>query len=1232
MTTQFQTDGFKVDVELNADNIVSDSAQVGSGNPGTDLLITPGAGDGVGDGGGVIITGGAGGASGVQGTITFSALDSTAPLPFNQTGDEDLAPSFSASSIVGALNELKEGINPPAQQSVYISTTDLDYAGTTIQDLPGSIDITGGTWLINFSAVFTTSDPNVPVAVFVRDSSNTILANSKTFNNDVGSTQRYTISKQFVYVEGSTSNTLKLSYQLDSGVATTVAIEMTPLSVADPDQFPLITATRLETSSFQNAYTTLTDLDYNGTSEVDVPGTISLTAGTYLIGYSLVLRTPSVADNVLVFVQDSTNTPIQASRTFFTKNTTQIRETITKVFVFSVGGSLDYRLTFRKDTTVGISPAVEMQALSGVSDPDQVPVLWAIDLSGLTNVQNTYTTTTDINYSGTTDVDIPGTISPGSGSWIVGYTLALRAPSVSDNQIVRVRDTSNNVIPVSQTFLTESATTNRRTVSKSFFLAISSALSLKLSFRLDTSSATSVAVEMTGFSTADPDQVPVIWAIRIGDVVSNTFLALDDTPDSYIGEAKKLVRVNVAETALEFIGFATPSNDNLILQNSLSQLRIDYGENTIGDITSRIASGGNIVIQAGTYAISSQLTFTGNTVLRGSGEGITTFDLSGFSGSGQALFVEDISNVIIEGITFDASSATVVNLFLAQENVGTTSNIILRRCEFLGGAGVGQFARFASGSGIIVEDCRFTTNTNNGIIAFSADDIKIAKCTFKDITGNPIDFDGANGAMICQNYFDTCGAIALGSFVLSTTKITLDSNTITSAPSNAISVERGNITLSNNLVVSTTTTAITYDNFSQEGTLAIVGNTINTASTAMDLTFGGTGKTTVSGNTLIGYTSNGIVVDASDTSQGTITGNTLDGTTTSIDITVAGTSKILVHGNTITNFSTDSVVVSTSGSGQVDAKNNTIDTITYTPSAPTSLSGTVRTDITTFGAFVLIQIIGTSTTFLTDFVPGDIITYTSNQQSITRIHSNNVLYCQENTTLNSNGFSYSRADRITINPYNQEIEIDASSNPASVIVPDLETRSSGHTLKITKTGTNYVIIRPTNYANAVYRELTNTLTSIELVWNGQEWSDTQFRPSIVTLLSTASQVITSATVIPLVITEAEFSTGGLVVSGDGGNSNGILAHRDGWYQCDASFVFVDVVSTFYARIGFRVNGAGTIFYDNFAFTRDSGSRASSGKIYLTTGDRLEVIIYQDVGVNKTLNSARFSVRYLGMFA
>ena len=868
---------------------------------GGNINVTGGTGNGTGDGGDIIISAGVDGGSGTQGTITFSALDNTAPLPFNETGDTDLVPSFTAASIVGALNELKGNVTAPAEQNVYTSITNLNYNGSTPVDVPGSISITTGTWLINYSVTFTTSDPTVPVAIYIRDSGNTILDDSKTFINDNGSSQRHTVTKQFLYTEAGASNELKISFQLDTGVAMTVAVEMDAVSgTGNPDQVPLIWAARVEGTFDQNVYTTVSDLDYAGTSEVDVPGTITLTAGDWLIGYSLTLRTPSAPDDILVFVQDAGNTPITVSKTFLTKNITTIRHSVSKAFVFTASAT-SYRLTFRLNTTATISPAVEMSALSGVADPDQVPVLWAIDLSSLTSAQNVYTTVTDLNYSGTSEVDIPGTMTLTSGSWILGYSLALNAPNVSDSMLVHVRDSSDNIVGVSKTFVTEVSTSSRHTISRSFFLTqILTSEDYKISFRLNSSGDTSVAVEMSGFAGADPDQVPVLWGVRLGEVTSGgTFLSLTDTPNSYVGQANKLVYVDGAETGLQFSLLTAGTNDDLSLTLPSD---LELGVPDLTQLNTRLASGGHILVQSGTFTLTSTLMIPDDCVIEGSGNEQTVFTRSGvlsmfslgnnvtfknckFDGnnqSGNVITFNNVTNSVLEDCVFE-DCLVDDNLVIS----GGSTFITVKSCTFIGSTGTCIQTEDPGTNEINIVDCKFD-NIDNSTEVIRIDDSKnvlISNCIFNSgddivLAGTYIDFS--------SNFLDTMtsGLTITGDFIIvsnclidssgislnsSPSNVNILSNVVTNSTGNGILVSNGSaISIISNNIRSNSVDGINVG--SSVNDIRIVGNHIE-SNTVFGIEIAGANtQFVICDNIIKNNTDSGI----NSIGTGTISGNNIE--------------------------------------------------------------------------------------------------------------------------------------------------------------------------------------------------------------------------------------------------------------------------------------------------------------------------------------------------------------------
>lgn len=565
---------------ITSETIITPDAVAGGAGAGANISITPGAGDLIGVGGSVIINGGTGGAtnanggdvvlaggagggSGTQGTITFDALGSSAPIPFNETGEVDLCADFSASSIIGALNELKGCVDASGgSESIYETATDLNYNGSTIQDVPGTVAVTTGNWFISYSLTFTTSSPIEAVAIFIRDGSNNIITESKTFIQDSSNVSRHAVSKQFIYTEALANNTLKISYQLNSGADTTVAIEMNPVNAGDPsvDQVPTLNVYQITGQFFQNAYTTITDINYNGTTAVAVPGTIVLPAGSdWIIGYSLAMSMPDTPDDVEVFVDISGVGTEVLSTTKWRDANSASKHTISRSWERNTAVPITLSLQFVLNSAGSTNAAIEMSALTGVADPDQVPVLWAFEVNG-SDVQSGVDNTPR-NYNGTTNVLMTGadlTLDP--GLYMIGYSVALDAPSIEDNILTNiVRTSDGEESRISQAITQESNTNAIHSISRVFFYeqATGSSVIYNLSFRL----GVETGVVNQAFDAVN--QTAMIWSYRIGDVANgNTFLALTDTPSSYVGQGGKLLNVSNAEDGIVFSNISVSSSNN----------------------------------------------------------------------------------------------------------------------------------------------------------------------------------------------------------------------------------------------------------------------------------------------------------------------------------------------------------------------------------------------------------------------------------------------------------------------------------------------------------------------------------------------------------------------------------------------------------------------------------------------------------------------------------------------
>ena len=325
-----------------------------------------------------------------------------------------------------------------------------------------------------------------------------------------------------------------------------------------------------------------------------------------------------------------------------------------------------------------------------------------------------------------------------------------------------------------------------------------------------------------------------------------------------------------------------------------------------------------------------------------------------------------------------------------------------------------------------------------------------------------------------------------------------------------------------------------------------------------------------------------------------------------------------------------------SGTGHVDVKNNRIDTQTYTPGAPTVLAGT----ITSTPAGGASRIEGTGTSFDTDFQVGDIIVSGASEDGIVNIESATRLFIEG--VINVTAAAYSRADRITVNGYNQNITINASTNQAAITLPDLTENSQGHVLKITKTGNSLVTIIPTSYSNGVFRKLINANSNLTLQWNGSAWFDIERRPSLAHLNSSGLQTIPTGVTTklnvwqPVGIGGLNGSTGGISLQGSTAGIEDVIAPFDGLYRITAGVRWNMLSVSGVRSILFRVNSGFPEFYvvtETFS-SISFPSMVTTGTLHLSANDTVSVYVFQNSGVNDSTNNStvsEFVVEYLGEF-
>ena len=224
-----------------------------------------------------------------------------------------------------------------------------------------------------------------------------------------------------------------------------------------------------------------------------------------------------------------------------------------------------------------------------------------------------------------------------------------------------------------------------------------------------------------------------------------------------------------------------------------------------------------------------------------------------------------------------------------------------------------------------------------------------------------------------------------------------------------------------------------------------------------------------------------------------------------------------------------------------------------------------------------------------------------------------------------------RSDRITIDPYNDVVEINITSGLARIDIPDISSASAGHTLKINITGTSivsgtsYISIVPASYENGTRYELNlDERTSAEFEWNGVAWTNiNKFETSIELRLVTLPSIVTSTTTL-LYYESIERNNGGFYTDSITSPTRAITVPRTGKYACTATIIWASSSSGF-RTLWIAVNGVSATQFGIDTSVPDIalGSQATNrtyAEINLNAGDYIDTFVFQDEGTNQLLAS------------
>lgn len=133
---------------------------------------------------------------------------------------------------------------------------------------------------------------------------------------------------------------------------------------------------------YQSTYTTSSDLNYNGTTNVLITDcTLSLPKGTFLVGYKFTVLANSTNISIGTLVEDPSGTPADtAGSVSASSGSNGSRRMLHKVFPLTVGSATDYQLGFRSSGS-GSGVGVDMVIGAGQADPDTCPTVWAVQIA-----------------------------------------------------------------------------------------------------------------------------------------------------------------------------------------------------------------------------------------------------------------------------------------------------------------------------------------------------------------------------------------------------------------------------------------------------------------------------------------------------------------------------------------------------------------------------------------------------------------------------------------------------------------------------------------------------------------------------------------------------------------------------------------------------------------------------------------------------------------------------------
>lgn len=393
-----------------------------------------------------------------------------------------------------------------AKDDTYVTTTDIDYNGTTAVDTPLSLTLEAGTYLCGYCFSCDSTD-NILTQIWVSDSTTTVVDESRCSVQSTAASNAMCVNRMFVATL--TAETYTVRFNKLSGSVTTAAIDMAGAfsGYADPDQVPCFFAIKLSGTQYAVSYTGGVDQNRNGTTYVDVTNlSLTVPAGPYL-AFANLCPTSSPSGTTTMVIRSGSSTVVSNTTKYISEVSGSITtmQALSLVSYIQAAASTTYKVSFVN--TIANSDLF-------LDNDFQVPHFAMVPINSDKLQVARYSGAASVNFNGTTPVTLSGmSLELDPGKYLIGYNFPMRR--YQTNTALLLYDGAGNIVSESKLFAYKSAGIGVYDAGKFFILTVTSSQTYTLRGLINSSSTTSLVT--VGSSSA------MIFSYKLSDDDAVTF-------------------------------------------------------------------------------------------------------------------------------------------------------------------------------------------------------------------------------------------------------------------------------------------------------------------------------------------------------------------------------------------------------------------------------------------------------------------------------------------------------------------------------------------------------------------------------------------------------------------------------------------------------------------------------------------------------------------------------------